>query len=73
MNITELKENYSKPRSHKVKKIMMAVKSFLGTISVATYFTEHQNIAFWILVLGAALDEISKLIPSDGLQQQERA
>ena len=40
--------------------IVIAVKSFVGALSVATYFSEHEKIAFWMLVCGAALDAVIK-------------
>lgn len=38
--------------------LLNSIKMFIGAMSVATYFMEHEKIAFWMLVIGAMLDSV---------------
>lgn len=55
-------KNYFKPTPKSIQKLLLGVKSVLGVVSGAVYMENKPSIAFWILILGAALDEIAKLL-----------
>lgn len=45
-----------KPKSLKIKKISLALRTFIGTISAGSYFTNNPDWAFWLLFSGAVID-----------------
>ena len=49
-----------------VKRVLIAVKTIIGTVAMSTFFSGHETFAFFTLVSGAALDELSKFIKEDG-------
>ena len=52
----KLWEQYLQPTSRNAKKVMAAMKTLIGTISLAKYFDGNKKAAFWFLVSGAILD-----------------
>jgi len=54
-----------------VKKVLMAVKGIIGTVSISTFFTGHETFAFVLLLVGAAIDELSKFIKEDEPKQDQ--
>ena len=53
--------NYFEPTPKNVQKWLLALKTILGTVGGAAYFSENQKVAFWILVGGAVLNEFANL------------
>lgn len=45
-----------RPKSLKIKKISLALRAFIGTISAHSYFTDNPDWAFWLLIAGAVID-----------------
>jgi hypothetical protein len=60
--------NWDKPNPKKVKKVAGALASFLTSISVATFFTNHETIAFILLITQIALREL--VIPLFGSEDE---
>jgi len=58
-------KNYFEPTPKNVKKWLLAIKSILATISVSAYVNGNEKIAFWILVGGACIDELTNLISNE--------
>lgn len=58
-------KNYFEPTPKNVKKWLLAIKSILGTISGAAYVNGNEKVAFWILVGGAFIDELTNLFSND--------
>jgi hypothetical protein len=58
-------KNYFEPTPKNVKKWLLAIKSILATISVSAYVNGNEKIAFWILVGGACIDELTNLLSND--------
>jgi len=58
-------KNYFEPTPKNVKKWLLAIKSVLATISVSAYVNGNEKIAFWILVGGACIDELTNLLSKD--------
>lgn len=58
-------KNYFEPTPKNVKKWLLAIKSVLATISVSAYVNGNEKIAFWILVGGAVIDELTNLFSND--------
>ena len=56
---------YFEPTPKNVKKWLLAIKSVLGTISVSAYVNGNEKIAFWILVGGAVIDELTNLFSNE--------
>lgn len=54
--------NYFEPTPKNVKRWLLAIKSIIGTISVSAYVNGNEKVAFWILVGGACIDELTNLI-----------
>ena len=54
--------NFWKPRSRKIKRISLALRSFVGSISMQQYIAEKADIAFWILTSGFAIDLFMEFI-----------
>ena len=40
--------------------LLWSLKTFIGAVSVGTYIADHEKIAFWMLVAGAAIDAAIK-------------
>ena len=57
--------NYFEPTPKNVKKWLLAIKSILATISGAAYVNGNEKIAFWILVGGAVIDELTNLFSNE--------
>ena len=57
--------NYFEPTPKNVKKWLLAIKSILATISVSAYVNGSEKVAFWILVGGAVIDELTNLISNE--------
>jgi hypothetical protein len=57
--------NYFEPTPKNVKKWLLAIKSILATISVSAYVNGSEKVAFWILVGGACIDELTNLISNE--------
>jgi len=57
--------NYFEPTPKNVKKWLLAIKSILATVSGAAYVNGNEKIAFWILVGGACIDELTNLLSND--------
>ena len=53
---------YFKPTPKNVRKWLLAGKSLIATIGTAEYFNGNTKSAFWILFIGAALNEFANLI-----------
>jgi len=58
-------KNYFEPTPKNVKKWLLAIKSILATVSGAAYVNGNEKIAFWILVGGACIDELTNLLSND--------
>jgi hypothetical protein len=58
-------KNYFEPTPKNVKKWLLAIKSILGTISVSAYVNGSEKVAFWILVGGAVIDELTNLFSNE--------
>jgi len=58
-------KNYFEPTPKNVKKWLLAIKSILATISVSAYVNGNEKIAFWILVGGAVIDELTNLFSNE--------
>ena len=54
-------KNYFKPTPKNIQKWLLALKSIMATVGGAAYFSENQKAAFWILVAGAAINELANL------------
>jgi len=48
-----------------VKKVMLSVKTILGAVAVSSFFNSHETFAFFTLIFGACLDELSKFIKDE--------
>jgi len=57
--------NYFEPTPKNVKKWLLAIKSILATISVSAYVNGSEKVAFWILVGGACIDELTNLFSNE--------
>lgn len=57
--------NYFKSTPKNIKRWLLALKSFIGTIAGAAYLEGYPKAAFWILIGGAVLDLFSNLIGED--------
>ncbi|RYD57301.1 MAG: hypothetical protein EOP56_08300 [Sphingobacteriales bacterium] len=57
--------NYYKRTPKKLLKLMLAIKGILLAASGSAYMTNHPGLAFWMLVGGAALDELTKLFTDE--------
>lgn len=57
--------NYFKENSKSVKKFSLALKGFIGSISVSAYANNDVKLAFWLLMAGAALDFFIQFLPED--------
>jgi hypothetical protein len=57
--------NYFEPTPKNVKKWLLAIKSILATISVSAYVNGSEKVAFWILVGGAVIDELTNLFSNE--------
>jgi hypothetical protein len=57
--------NYFEATPKNVKKWLLAIKSILATISVSAYVNGSEKVAFWILVGGACIDELTNLISNE--------
>lgn len=44
------------PTPVRIKKILLALKGFIGAIAVSNYFNGNKDVAFWFLVAGAFVD-----------------
>ncbi|NDC31803.1 MAG: hypothetical protein EBZ58_12910 [Bacteroidetes bacterium] len=58
-------KNYFDPTPKNVKRWLLAIKSILATISVSAYVNGNEKVAFWILVGGAVIDELTNLISNE--------
>lgn len=58
-------KNYFEPTPKNVKRWLLAIKSILATISVSAYVNGNEKVAFWILVGGACIDELTNLISNE--------
>jgi hypothetical protein len=58
-------KNYFEPTPKNLRKWLLAIKSILGTISGAAYINGKEKVAFWILVGGAFIDELTNLISNE--------
>lgn len=58
-------KNIYEPRSKRVKKIMLALKAFIGSIATANYIQQREDIAFWLLFGGALIDFLSEFIDDE--------
>jgi hypothetical protein len=58
-------KNYFEPTPKNVKKWLLAIKSILAIISVSAYVNANEKIAFWILVGGAVIDELTNLFSNE--------
>ena len=54
-------KNYFKPTPKNIQKWLLALKSIMATVGGAAYFSENQKAAFWILIAGAAINELANL------------
>ncbi|RYD57032.1 MAG: hypothetical protein EOP56_09500 [Sphingobacteriales bacterium] len=57
--------NYFKRTPKKLVRLMLAVKAILLAASGSAYANDHPGLAFWMLVAGAALDELVKLFTDE--------
>jgi drug/metabolite transporter (DMT)-like permease len=57
--------NYYKRTPKKLLRIMLAVKGIVLTASGSAYMSDHPNWAFWMLIAGAVLDELTKLFTDE--------
>ena len=57
--------NYFEPTPKNVKRWLLAIKSILATISVSAYVNGSEKVAFWTLVGGACIDELTNLISNE--------
>jgi hypothetical protein len=57
--------NYFEPTPKNVKRWLLAIKSILATISVSAYVNGNEKVAFWILVGGAVIDELTNLFSNE--------
>lgn len=58
-------KNYFEPTPKNVKRWLLAIKSILASISVSAYVNGNEKVAFWILVGGACIDELTNLISNE--------
>lgn len=52
--------NYFKPTPQNLQYLAVALKSILVTIASSAFVSGHETFAFWTLIVGALLDELSK-------------
>ncbi len=45
-----------KPNSEKVTKVLTTIKLAVATLAASSYATNHDKVAFWLLVSVGALD-----------------
>jgi len=65
--------NYFKENSKTIKRVSLALKTFIGGISVSAYLGDQPKVAFWLLVFGAVLDFLLQCFPSDDDQDHNSA
>lgn len=51
-------KNYYKPTPAKLIKLALAIKGFIGSISVGTFISGNEKLAFVMLVIGAITNEV---------------
>jgi hypothetical protein len=55
-------KQYFQPTPKNLRKWLLAGKSLIATIATHEFFSGNANNAFWIMVAGAALNELANLI-----------
>ena len=58
-------KHYFAPTPKNIQKWLLAVKTILGTIGTASFFSGNEKAAFFIMLGGAVLNELANLF-SDG-------
>ena len=58
-------QNYYKPTPAKLVKLAMAMKGFIASVSVGTFVSGNETIAFVLLVVGAVLNEVINFFSDD--------
>lgn len=49
-------KHYYRPLPKPLQSLLTNLKIFIGAISVGSYFSEREELAFWLLVFGAGVD-----------------
>lgn len=57
--------NYFKRTPRKLVKLTLALKGILLAASGSAYMIDHPHWAFWMLITGALLDELTKLFTDE--------
>jgi hypothetical protein len=60
--------SWRKPTPERIKKVSGALATFLASISVASFFNDHETIAFTLLITQVALREL--VIPLFGEREE---
>lgn len=45
-----------------VKKVMISIKTLIGVVSVSTFASGHERVAFFTLIAGALINELSEFV-----------
>ena len=61
-NVTFEWKNFVKPTPTNLLFLVEGLKGIIGTVAISTYVTGNEKIAFWILIAGAALDFVTKVL-----------
>ena len=56
--------NYFEPSPKNIQRWILLIKGIIATVGGATYFTSHKDAAFFIMLAGGILDQLSNFIGS---------
>lgn len=66
MNISQIgPKQILKSKSKTVKKISVALRTFVLTVSGASVIQDNPTFSLWVLFIGAALDFILDMLPNE--------
>lgn len=57
--------NYFRPTSKKMLRLSLALRAAIGVLSMGSYFTQHEDLGFWLLISGAVIEFIIQLLSGD--------
>lgn len=52
-------------RKRRLINFLMALKGTILVAGASAYITQHEHITFWVLIGGAAIDEVIKFLQKD--------
>ena len=68
-------KNYFKPTSKNIEKILLGLKTLIGTVAVSTFFQGDVKVGFYFLLSGAVVDFLLRCTsedPSDKSQNTQQ-